>query len=255
MVGRTNVGGGGSTFSATLQITTDANATIVAVNPAGNRFTGTANSSGSLSLTINKPGTYTVTATSGSTSASGTVAVADNEGTVAFTLYTWNGQLYYRGNEYEEYTGGWIASNSYIYNPYSKTGTTATLEKGSSSMVAEWDLASLSRVAYHYATGVRITDTFDITDYDTLTIVYEGSTPDQSSSQTARVSLFICSSDGSSTQVTTLTSITSGETTATLDISSYSGSYYIGVSFLDVQNQYSASTVDQIVTIHSVVCS
>ena len=63
MVGRTNVGGGGSDFVAYIQVTTDPNAVITATNPAGNTFTGTADSTGALTLTVRNSGTYTVSET------------------------------------------------------------------------------------------------------------------------------------------------------------------------------------------------
>lgn len=77
MIGRTNAGqrGGGSwSWFAFIQVTTDANASITAVNPAGNSYTKTADSSGSVIFTVTYPGTYTISET-GATSQ--TVVVAD----------------------------------------------------------------------------------------------------------------------------------------------------------------------------------
>ena len=91
-LGRTNAGngsgGGGSAFSATLQVATDANAVITAVNLAGDTFSGTANSSGALTLTITEPGTYTVTETNGGVES---IVIADNGATYTLTVTAFNG--------------------------------------------------------------------------------------------------------------------------------------------------------------------
>lgn len=88
MVGRTNVGGG-SSFSATVEITTDSNATITLTNLAGDTFSGNADSSGDLTIVVNKPGTYTVTETGASTTK--TVVIADDGETYITEIYAFDG--------------------------------------------------------------------------------------------------------------------------------------------------------------------
>lgn len=90
MIGRTNVGGG-SQFSATLQVTTDPNAVITAVNLAGDTFIGTADNTGSLVLNITEPGTYTVTETGVAKTA--TVVVADYGVAYSAQVYAFNGTI------------------------------------------------------------------------------------------------------------------------------------------------------------------
>lgn len=94
MIGRTNVGGGGRNFTATLQITTDPNAVITAVNLAGDTVSGTANASGSLTLNVSQPGTYTVTETDGG---SETIVVADDGYTYVVEVYAFDGTLIRNG--------------------------------------------------------------------------------------------------------------------------------------------------------------
>ena len=65
-------------FSATIHIESEANVSVTAVNPAGNQYTGTTNSSGVLNLTVKYPGTYTVTGTKGTDTASAVVEAFDN---------------------------------------------------------------------------------------------------------------------------------------------------------------------------------
>lgn len=77
MVGRSNaIIGSGSVWSwyAYIQVSTDANTSITAVNPAGNSYTKTADANGSCTFTVAYPGTYTISET-GTTSK--TVVVAD----------------------------------------------------------------------------------------------------------------------------------------------------------------------------------
>ena len=97
MVGRTNVsigGGGGSAFLAYLQIATDPNAVITAVNLAGDTFSGTADSAGSLVLNITEPGTYTVTETDGEVRS---IIIADNGGIYSITLHAFDGNFIVSG--------------------------------------------------------------------------------------------------------------------------------------------------------------
>ena len=88
MLGRTNAGGGGSSFSATIEVTTDANAVITAVNLAGDTFSGTADSNGELTLVVNKPGTYTVTETDGGEKI---VYVIDDGASYTVEVYAFDG--------------------------------------------------------------------------------------------------------------------------------------------------------------------
>lgn len=97
MTGRTNAvvaGGGGSAFLAYLQVATDPNAVITAVNLAGDTFSGTADSTGALVLNITEPGTYTVTETDGGVE---TIAIADNGATYTLSVISFNGEVIING--------------------------------------------------------------------------------------------------------------------------------------------------------------
>ena len=77
MIGRTNAcsgSGSSSLWYAYIQVSTDANAVITAVNPAGNSYTKTADSTGSAIFIVSYPGTYTISETD---APSQTVVVAD----------------------------------------------------------------------------------------------------------------------------------------------------------------------------------
>ena len=97
MVGRTNVGGGGgsgSSFLAYLQVATDPNAVITAVNLAGDTFSGTADNTGALVLDITEPGTYTVTETDGGEK---TVVISDNGVVYNVEINAFNGNIIIEG--------------------------------------------------------------------------------------------------------------------------------------------------------------
>lgn len=89
MIGRTNVGGG-SPFSATIQVTTDPNAAISAVNLAGDTYEGVADATGALTLRVSKPGTYTITESGGGVE---TLAVADDGQTYQIEVVAFDGVL------------------------------------------------------------------------------------------------------------------------------------------------------------------
>lgn len=97
MVGRTNVsigGGGGSAFLAYLQVATDPNAVITAVNLAGDTFSGTADGTGALVLNLTASGTYTVTSADGGR---GTVAVIDSGETYMVEVKAFSGTFIENG--------------------------------------------------------------------------------------------------------------------------------------------------------------
>lgn len=93
MIGKTNVGGG-TQFTAALEITTDEYAEITAVNPAGDTVSGVADENGELTLTFTNPGTYTVTETDGGEEI---IAIADNEATYQLEIFAFNGTFISEG--------------------------------------------------------------------------------------------------------------------------------------------------------------
>lgn len=74
-----------SYFSATLNVTTSAGATVTATS-GSNTFTATANGSGVATLAIKQPGTYSVMATQSGQSVNGSVSVMTSGGTYSLTL-------------------------------------------------------------------------------------------------------------------------------------------------------------------------
>ena len=112
--GRTNAGhSGGSSWSwyAYIQVSTDANASITATNPAGNTYTKQANSSGSVIFTVAYPGTYTISET-GATSK--TVIVADYGVIypVSINIPTFDGKLINDGVAVVSYSAGGMSGTN-----------------------------------------------------------------------------------------------------------------------------------------------
>lgn len=114
MIGRTNVGGNApaSLWYAYIQVSTDANAVITAVNPAGNSYTKTADENGSAIFIVAHPGTYTISET-GATSQ--TVVVADYgvAYTVSIHVPIFNGTLINNGTETVDFS-----EYAYHYSSY-----------------------------------------------------------------------------------------------------------------------------------------
>ena len=117
MIGRTNVGGGNAEqWYAAIVVTTDANASITAVNPRGNSYTRQADSSGSLTILVAYPGTYTISET-GATSQ--TVVVADYGVSYPVSIYAvpvFTGVLINDGSEQVSFKSMGITG----FNPPSK---------------------------------------------------------------------------------------------------------------------------------------
>ena len=116
MVGRTNVFSGTQTsqWYAYIQVSTDANAVITAVNPAGNSYTKTADSTGSAIFIVAYPGTYTISET-GATSQ--TVVVADYGVAYSVSIHipTFNGILINDGAEVVDFS-----EYGYHYSSYNE---------------------------------------------------------------------------------------------------------------------------------------
>lgn len=120
MIGRNNVGGGGSssTWYAYIQVSTDANAHISAINLHGDVYQGTANSSGSLVITVYNPGTYTVSETGGGAT---TVVVSDYGVAYNVSIYNFDGLFIVSGE-----TSVQFSAIAYPYSSY--TGIAPTIE-------------------------------------------------------------------------------------------------------------------------------
>ena len=155
MIGRTNVGGG-STFKAYIDVSTEANEVITAVNPAGDTFTGTADNTGALTLTITAPGTYTV---SGPNVSVETVVVADTGETYSVALASFDGQIIVGGHEETTMTA----------KGFSYYGYTSQAPNVSYNQYALEDIIWLQQQSG--TSGIyQMTDFFKITAYTSLKI-------------------------------------------------------------------------------------
>lgn len=235
MIGRTNVGGGGSDFTATIQVSTDPNAVITAVNLAGDTFSGTANASGNLSLVVNKPGTYAITETGGGLAS---VVVSDYGVTYSVSVYLFNGYIIRNGlyTIYEmEALGVWSGGGGVVAN------ATATEGVSHSDPDETYTCVELETVSNNTSQCCLVTvDAIDITDYSTLSMVAAASHFD-----TFGVGIFSKVTD----PYRYATLIAGGPfpsyygsfQSATLDISGASGSYYVG---LYIARPSSPQTID-----------
>lgn len=168
MVGRTNASagsGGGSAFLAYLQVATDPNAVITAVNLAGDTFSGTADSSGSLVLSITASGTYTVTETDGGVE---TIVIADNGETYTLSVIAFNGEVIINGEA--------VAIMSALAHDYSNsfgswTGIVPTISYAGSGQ----DCVLNVTVGQAERSGVYVTNYVDISSYTYMRFRYKTS--------------------------------------------------------------------------------
>lgn len=165
MIGRTNVGGNApaSLWYAYIQVSTDANAVITAVNPAGNSYTKTADSTGSAIFIVSYPGTYTISETD---APSQTVVVADYGVVYPVSIYlpTFNGILISDGSEAVSFTTAGKEWSSYGGVAPSVSNQVITVSGNSYN------------VRYVYETsgkaGIYITeDAYDVSTYSELVII------------------------------------------------------------------------------------
>lgn len=132
----------------------------------------------------------------------------------------WAGELYSYGNEYENVTGGWALSTNWVITHG------GTLTKESESMTFESHLVDGS----HYAKGfLRPNNKIDLTNYDSLILIAETVELDSTSYP---IKLCAKSTDNAKEEdvvaSANLTATTS-QKTFTLDVSTLTGSYYVGI--------------------------
>ena len=206
-------------FSASINITYPATSTCVVTNSSGQTVasdTNTGSSTKTWTATVNATGTYTVTATStidGSKTKSATVSItADGQSksvTLAYELV-----LYDSGDQHSTVTGGW-KNNS---------GTFA-LNSDSMALVG----------GYHTDASAFTNNLVDLTDYNTLyfTLAYN----DDGSARQGAIGISTSNTDAAPSYVSSISGIngTFSKTTKSIDISSITGSYYVGFSV--IQNE------------------
>ncbi len=236
MKGRVNaLSGRGSSFIAYLLITTDGDAQITAVNTVGDSYSGTADSTGSLTLTVYNYGVYTITVVGTGTQT--TVSVAENGQYYNIAITTWDGELYDAGNEYAFKTGGWIAEQGRAYPQY--TSIVPTIQKLSDRMVI--------RVSPNARIGAVITsDTIDITDYSTLYVTCSNDYYHPGSSFMGYIEYYLVDSQGNFSAPTGFSFDNTSTMTFNLNIANYSGDYRIGFNVRSYQDYQSSSIFEEL---------
>lgn len=217
MIGRTNVSSGGA----------PAIAWIITIFPSGSTCTCT---NGSTTITskytnafnifeIPSVGSWTVSCTDGTDTASEAVTVASG-GIYTVKLTYWDGTIYEVGNEYTDYTGGWTLAKS-------GTNSVATIDD-TTGITLRGYLANDG--SYTGRAKAETTNAVDLTDFSTLYVTSTESV----ANRTAEVRLYVAASPITTSSGDTVTAY-QYMTTATsshissLDISSLSGEYYVGV--------------------------
>lgn len=159
MTGRTNasIASGGSAFLAYLQVATDPNAEITAVNLAGDTFSGTADSTGALVLNITASGTYTVTETDGGEE---TIAIIDNGETYTISVFAFTGAMITNGLPVVDFT-----TMAYAQGGYTAAHPTVTSPTIYQERVATRVQTNTARFGIY-----KTTELFDISEYTRVTI-------------------------------------------------------------------------------------
>ena len=212
--------------------TSDVFAFILATYPAGAVCTAT---NGSTTMTATDttgyfvfsiptpattPETWTIAATDASTgdSASDTVSIASKGQATAVTLTFWNGEIFMHGNQYTNKTGG--------FQSFKIASNVANLGRAQYGT----DACTLSNSAAG-SIGIAPVNKIDLTDFTALNVLITQDTVNSNS----RSYLFIAS-DLSSIAMNSNTGFVarqgiSGTGLKTLDVSSYTGEYYVCVGY------------------------
>lgn len=164
MIGITNVGGGGGMAYAYIGVVYDAGATVTCTD--GNKTYRAKDTSGLYVFPVPYAATWIVTATDGTSTRSESVVITSLWQDVVVTISFWDGTLYYDGNDYAEYTGGW-AKNSSMKKYYSPSSQIHYINNGSVSFNQRINL-SVSKT--HSCAIAQTMQTIDLTGFDSITI-------------------------------------------------------------------------------------
>ena len=147
-------------FSATINITYPAGSTCTCSD--GTTTLKAPNTSGTWECIVSSAGSWTVSCTNGTESASKSVQITADGQSKTISLSYWDGELYDSGNEYTDYTGGWQARGIKVPgNQFSAVAPTIT--KNADNVVI--------KQAEYAAGGVyEIVNDIDLTEYKTLTV-------------------------------------------------------------------------------------
>jgi len=192
MTGRTNASissGVGSDFVAYIQVATDANASITAVNLHGDTFTGTADNTGALTLVVTAPGTYTVIETGGGTT---TVDVINYGASYSISVVAFDGILVSNGATLVPFQS--MGLTGYAYNPGIPTidyyQVTESGNVYNAIMVKNTDTSNsrasayVTQTAYNLGTFSNVVLTGEYgEEINKIILVQEGTTTDQYSSR------------------------------------------------------------------------
>lgn len=215
-----------SDFSASISVTYPAGSTLTCTD--GETTLTATTTTGSYTFDIPNSGTWTVRAVSGSNNASQTVSITYSGQSASVELTYFDGYLFNYGSVNEDITGGWEKDG----------GGTVTTQAGGSVKIA----ASTSNDQSIYHTVKKI----DLSKFSTLTmngIMYEYDGPYRT---------FVCVwsdvtygkyDSGLVASTKPKAAGASSATDHTVDVSSLTGSYYVGIVAIDHPN-YASLTMN-----------
>ena len=209
-------------FAATIAVTYPEGSTLTCSD--GTTTLTATTTTGSYTFTVPNTGTWTVSCTDGNDTASQAVSITADGVSVSVTLTYFDGYLFNYGSVNEQVTGGWGSrAVGTLYNN-GCTLTAAAQDDGSIILSCQLDKGGI------YITNNKI----DLTEYSTLTFC--GYTYDLT--EYGRASVRVWSDIGttySNNIVTTFFKHSSTVATHQIDITSLTGSFYVGVSMYHSQ--------------------
>lgn len=225
-IGRTNTGGGGSTFKAILRITSEEGAVVTATSTSSGKtktYSGVVPAAGVVDIDIKTAGVYSIYATkNGEVSPSISIIIIENgeiyTGELQFKTYL------YRADSAETGYENWSVLKK---NPVGVDGNNAPRksQNAENALVGTWG-SGISGWLY-YNTKI------DLTDYNQLILngLFSGVTPGSTSRYYKAIGLLTATNGANlNTNLTVLSWANIDNAEAVLDISNYDGEYYVCVS-------------------------
>ena len=227
-----------SVFAATIAVTYPSGSTLTCTD--GTTTLKATTTTGSYTFVVPNAGTWTVTATDGSSTASSSVSITTSGQSESVTLSYWDGYLFNYGDTYDDITGGYNNVGTYLTSASDgSTGNPLTITELNSG---GWKLKN----SKGNGCGIVYTkNKIDLTDFTTLH--FHGRLFDALGYSRTGLGIWSSVADAMTTnRVAYLGGNAAAVGERTLDVTSLNGEYYIGVWVYSSDSNYQIKEMNKI---------
>ena len=205
------LGGGGSKVVASIVVTYPVGSTLTCT--LGSKVLTAKDTSGKWVFGLPSIGSWVLKYTNGSASVSKTVSITSEGQSQTVVM---DALLYSAGNEFTALTGGWTS-----FNPSKYAAGTATKNSASLYLKAQYKYDGWYTIAF------STTNQIDLTDFNTLHLNVTATTGVNSGDTCGLLCLCKAKDSTVYTNLTAKANLPTSAGAATLDVSSYTGPYYV----------------------------